>query len=342
MGINEIYRIKELMLYEQFGGNEKIVPKYVNKVIDRVGEVPFERFFNGEATLREFRGILIKKIKQGDYGNDFSQVSKNLQYLKRISSVLGTLEREYKKDPEKFDGLDGFLFGGKGNPDNPLDGLNEKVLYGDFCKDCRSTNQVQEKLNEVIEGKKKIDKIEVDRAKEIEEIKRRVTDPVEAERMLDKLYGDTSGLLSFFTKGHIRRGQDILDKYGLRDSTTLSMGKHVVLLELLKPIKLEVYDDNETQQTVMSENKGKKLRTEYFEEEDVLIHKTKGERFTIEIDMTKEPTEGDTYDTKVSRIRLHRGSVIQTDPKGANISFKILKIGEESAINSFEKKSKSN
>jgi hypothetical protein len=317
--IKEIYRIRELMLYEQFGGNENMIPKYVEQVINKMGgEVPFERFFNGEATLREFRENLIEKIKVGDYGNDFSEVNNSLQYLKRLKAILGTLERQHEKDPEKFKDLDKFLFGDEGSSENPLEGLFEKVLYGDFCNDCKSSLDVSDKLNEVIEARKQVNQIVDDKAEELEQLKRKTSDPREMEQLMKKLYGDYYGLISFFTKGHTRRGQDILDKYDLRDPHRVSMGKNRVMIELLSDVNIDSDCGNVRWEA------GKQLNTEYVESENQLVHKVKDQKCIIYIVMRDRPQPNSEHFTKIEKIVPLTGGDLQVEPSSKKIKFRVM------------------
>lgn len=298
----EISRIKEIMLYEEFGASPQLIERYVDKVLERIDAYKlFDRFFNGEASLRKFREELIKKIKSGDYGNDFSEISKNLQYLKKSGMILAALEEVFEKDQQ-------------GNIEKELglsyNDLAESTILGDWCLDCKSKDDVKTKIGGTIETKNRLKNATQE----------------EFEDFIKGRYGDPFGLLSFF-KTHGTRIEDISKKWGIsrpegQDEEGIRMGDFKVLIEFLEDTQIKVPRHG----VILEKRKGEKLPTEYSKEEEALIHRTK-DGTLIYMELDKFPRENTTIDSKVEKVVPRKGGYLEikgVTPK--EIKFKIVKL----------------
>lgn len=200
----EIGRIKELILYEAFDeeSQKRIINKYVQQVImERIGAPLFERFFNGEETIIDFTEKLIEKIENGDYGDDFGQLKKNLSFLnnKRLGAVLGITERFYKKNEL---------------PEEDLNDLKVDILYGNFCRTCINRDQVNSSLEKKVKEKETNEKEPIKRNKNLSQREKK------ALKVMSKYGG---------------RGEEILAKYGIYGKSSLSMGDYDVVISLDDP-----------------------------------------------------------------------------------------------------------
>lgn len=332
--VEEIYRIKNLMLSESFKGSEKIVEKYVEKLTERIGgKKMFESFFDGEKTMNEFKKTLYDRILKGDYGNNVGEINKNLKYLKSVGAILGTLKREYENDPGKFEKLN---YGGTVPEDEILENINKRVLYGEFCRDCKNPKDVSDFLNYEI---KKIEVIN----KETEQF----NDPEQFRKAANKFFGthDYPGLKPFIYKGfwdNLRTMFGILDKKGydknlkeLKDrygiysmQWTLSQKDDSVLdFSKLPQFKIKFKNNYEIKISEAgvkySFEKDKEYPFAYIDEKRELFHRTpkgKGDVFDIYIKLpTKLPPKKDITDDvlegKVMKIIPLGGTVIEVDTK---------------------------
>lgn len=207
----QLNRIKELMLYEAFDepSQERIIKKYVDQIITkRIGEPFFYRFFKGKEneTYIKFTESLINKIKEGEYGNNFSEVQKNLKYLnqKRLGAVLAITEKFYEE---------------KELPEEELNELKEKALMGNFCRDCTNRDQVNNKLEKIIKQKE-------------------VQSTQKNKKTNKKLSKKQKRALKVLAR-HGSKGEEILARYGIYGKDSLSMGDYTVRISLDDPKFIE-------------------------------------------------------------------------------------------------------
>lgn len=341
--VEEIYRIKNLMLSESFKGSEKIIDKYVEKLIERMGGHSFfDSFFEGEKTLREFRNELKNKILKGDFGDNIGEVNNNLKYLKNIGAVLGTLKREYNKDPQKFEKLN---YDGTIPEDEILKNINQRALYGEFCRDCKNPKDVSDFLNYEIE------KIEV-----IQQETERFDNPEQFRKAANRFFGahDYPGLKPFIykgfwdnlrtmfgildKKGYDRNLKELKDRYGIYSMQWALYEKDETVLDFSKlpQVKLNFNDTYEIKVSGAGVKykfeKGKHYPFAYIDEKRELFHRTprsKGEVFDIYIKLpTKLPPRKDISDDvlegKIIKIIPLGGTVIEVDTK-IDVEFTIIR-----------------
>jgi hypothetical protein len=251
----EIGRIKEIMLYEAFGANKKMVPKYLDMVIKKTDlEKIFNRFLDIKR-FESFKKTMISRIQSGKYGNDFQEVSKNLQYLKYMGAILAGLEEVYDNDQER--NIEKAL--GK-----DFNEMVEIALIGDWCKNCKSKEDVRKAMAGTIGDIKGLEKKSKD----------------ELKAWVRRRAGDPTGLLpgmNFFTT-HITRANDIMKKYdlqGLGDyegEDTVEMGGNTVEIEFLESLEITMAGGGKT--FIKKDKKGR-IPTEFDESSKSLIHKNK-------------------------------------------------------------------
>lgn len=265
----QLNRIKELMLYEAFDepSQERIIKKYVDQIITkRIGEPFFYRFFKGKEneTYIKFTESLINKIKEGEYGNNFSEVQKNLKYLnqKRLGAVLAITEKFYEE---------------KELPEEELNELKEKALMGNFCKDCTNRDQVTSSLDKIVKQKEE----EKSSKKSKEKINNK-----DIEKKKDKA-------LRTLVK-HGKKGEELLAKWGIRPTNTLSIGDYTVYIEINDELKNKlkiVEEDN-------------KIKTSYDEDDEILIFKaTKQLKSNIIFKIDEKPIKNKVY-KKIKVIQM--------------------------------------
>jgi hypothetical protein len=234
----EIGRIKEIMLYEAFGANKKMVPKYLDMVIKKTDlEKIFNRFLDIKR-FESFKKTMISRIQSGKYGNDFQEVSKNLQYLKYMGAILAGLEEVYDNDQER--NIEKSL--GK-----DFNEMVEITLIGDWCKNCKSKEDVRKAMAGTIGDIKGLEKKSKD----------------ELKAWVRRRAGDPTGLLpgmNFFTT-HITRANDIIE-----------MGGNTVEIEFLESLEITMAGGGKT--FIKKDKKGR-IPTEFDESSKSLIHKNK-------------------------------------------------------------------
>jgi len=161
-----------------------------------------------------------------------------------------------------------------------------------------------------------------------------------------KLYGKDAG--KFFPKlslkfkdiknifgvgvGGIQTRQDKLaDKYGIYNLDAMVGGKtsksfqNTPKYEILFENDVRIEDAPNNIKIVIK--KGSKKIFNYDSSEDVLIHKTSGNKYPnvsfIYIEMNEEPEEGETYDSKITKIIPTKGSVLEKTPN-YRVKFKVI------------------
>jgi hypothetical protein len=341
--LNEINRIRRLMLFENFKGSEKIIINYIERLIENIGgEKLFDSFFEGEKTLRDFKERLKTKILRGDYGNNIGDVQNNLKYLKRIGAILGTVKREYEKNPDDFSFLN---YGGTIPEDKILSNINEKVLYGEFCRDCKNPKDVRGFIE-----------YEIEKMKAIDEETKQFDNPENFRKAAFNFFGTNNypALKPFLYKGFFdnlrtlfgildKRGferdlKQIKDKYGIYsmqwahsepDDDVLDMNKlPTFLITFQENYEIKVSETNIKYQF----DKEKQYPFNYLEGKLMLIHRTpekKGNQFDIYLRVPSrlpnpQEFDGKIFDGKFVTVKPLGGSVIEVDTK-LDVKFSITK-----------------
>ena len=332
--VEEIYRIKNLMLSESFKGSEKIIEKYVEKLIEKIGgEKLFDSFFEGEKTLREFREEIKNKILKGDFGDTIGEVNNNLKYLKNIGAILGTLEREYNNNPDEFEKLN---YDGTIPEDEILKNINQRVLYGEFCRDCKNPKDVKNFID-----------YEIEKIETIQQETERFNNPEQFRKAANKFFGthDYPGLKPFIykgfwdnlrtmfgildKKGYDRNLKELKDRYGIYSMQWALSQKDESVLDFSKlpQLKLSFQENYEIKVSGAGINykfeKGRQYPFAYIDEKRELFHRTpkgKGDVFDIYIKLpTKLPPRKDITDDvlegKIMKIIPLGGTVIEVDTK---------------------------
>jgi hypothetical protein len=344
MGIlNEINRIKSLMLFENLKGGEKNVIEYINKLIESIGgKKLFETFFEGEKTVKEFKERLKTKILRGDYGKNMDEVTNNLKYLKGIGGVLKVIKSEYEKNPDDFKLLN---YGGTIPEDKILSNINEKVLFGEFCRECKNPKEVREFIE-----------YEIGKIKAIDEETQQFEDPEKFRKAALNFFGTNNypALKPFLYKGFFdnmstlfglldKRGferdlKQIKDKYGIYsmqwahsepDDGVLDMNKlPTFLITFQENYEIKVSEAN----IKYPFNKEKPYPFNYLEGKLMLIHRTpekKGNQFDIYLRIPSrlpnpQEFDGKIFDGKFVTVKPLGGSVIEVDTK-LDVKFSITK-----------------
>lgn len=168
----------------------------------------------------------------------------------------------------------------------------------------------------------------------------------EMERLAFKLYGKDAG--KFFPKlslkfkdiknifgvgvGGIQTRQDKLaDKYGIYNLDAIVGDKKSKSMDNTPPYKILFENDvriEDVQNNIkIVIKKGSEKIFNYDSSEDVLIHKTSGNKYPnvsfIYIEMKEEPEEGETYDSKITKIIPTKGSVLEKTPN-YRVKFKVI------------------
>jgi hypothetical protein len=330
--LTEIYKIKKLMLAEEFKANKDIVPKYVDSILEKIGgEKFFDRFFNGEATLREFKDKMVNKIIDGDYGDNFSEVTKNLQYLKNIGAIIGTLDRRYKNDEESF----------PENEENSYETLKEKTLYGQFCKNCKNQTDVNNELDRLLDIENKIKKNWKnlkDSGFNPNDINMAFTlygkDPGKLFPYLSTKFKNVKTLFGLLGKGgFLDRLDKTKEEWGIKGYDFSGNEKYNTMKTLPKYyVKFEeplIYKDASGNSFEIKY--GETLIFNYDRKDDLLIHKLAEKRKSnvnvIKLELDGKPEMGKRYEAKLKNVIPIKGKAFNIEP-GSKYSVKI-KIEEE-------------